>query len=167
MGSSKITSEVKDLIRDREPLRVAIMVNPQSSTAQKLGPTPNLVVDEILALLDLPPGLAHLRYLVHQIWDIVDIFVLDIFNLAYDCAKAHLPQDLPVIMVHYSRRKVTASLASRDFRNQVNETVAKLHDLNGWETSPPYIDDHSNGIIPRYPNPRSICLPSVRPDDAT
>ena len=40
-------------------------------------------------------------------------------------------------------------------KREVNASVADFHTLNGFEVQPPFLEDHRNGNVPAYPNPRS------------
>lgn len=87
-------------------------------------------------------------YLVNQIWDLVRIFVFNLYHDQYDCATGHIRHELPAILIHYSRRKVTMTLALKGRRDEVNDTVAELHRVNSWEKQLPFVEDHSLGKMP-------------------
>ena len=89
------------------------------------------VIRDAFAILNLPSRETSYKYLVNQIWDVVNIFALDHFHDQHNFDTAHLRDDLPAILVHYSRRKVTTSLASKIRRDEINDTIARLHNSNG------------------------------------
>lgn len=86
--------------------------------------------------------------------------VFDIFHTDYDCATAHLPEhnDLPVLVVHLSRRGLHARTAESGLRRRVNRETAEAHNLNGWDAAPPYTVDLTT-MVPIYMNPRDISAP--------
>lgn len=92
--------------------------------------------------------LAIQRYLVRE------MFVFDISNEDYDPEKGHLPEQnqLPVVVVHLSDREI-ASKPHPGECARINETVRHLHDANGFGSIPPFIENHTSGTPPTYPNP--------------
>lgn len=95
--------------------------------------------------------LAIQRYLVRQ------MFVFDISNEDYDPEKGHLSEQnkLPVVVIHLSDRKI-ASKPHPGECARINETIRYLDDANGWGAIPPFIEIHTSGNPPNYPNPRSL-----------
>lgn len=95
--------------------------------------------------------LAIQRYLVRE------MFVFDISNDDYDPEKGHLSEQnqLPVVVIHLSDRKI-ASKPHPGECARINETVRHLHDANGFGSIPPFIENHTWGTPPNYPNPRSL-----------
>lgn len=143
-------------------MRVLVLVSPKHSLAQDA--SGDKVIREALKSLNLSPCETYHKYLVNQIWDIVNTFVVDLYHETYDYSTAHIKCDIPVIIVHCSSRKSYLSLASRSRRDEVNSWVSNLHDLNGWAIEPPFVDDHSLGNIPRYANPRSLLFATSASD---
>jgi hypothetical protein len=94
------------------------------------------------------------------------MFVFDILNERYDAAKGHLPEEnnLPVIVIHLSNRNI-ASQPHPEECARINETIRYLHDANGFGSTPPFVEDHTSGTPPNYPNPRSLSR-SVPPQKA-
>ena len=39
-------------------------------------------------------------------------------------------------------------------KHEVNASVTEFHRLSGFEVQPPFLEDHRNGKVPAYPNPR-------------
>lgn len=95
--------------------------------------------------------LAIQRYLVRE------MFVFDISNEDYDPEKGHLSEQnqLSVVVIHLSNRKI-ASRPHPGKCARINETVRHLHDANGFGSIPPFIENHTSGTPPNYPNPRSL-----------
>jgi hypothetical protein len=95
--------------------------------------------------------LAIQRYLVRE------MFVFDISNEDYDPQRGHLPEQnqLPVVVIHLSDRTI-ASKPHPGECARINETVRHLHDANGFGSLPPFIENHTLGTPPNYPNPRSL-----------
>jgi len=86
--------------------------------------------------------------------------VFDIFNKDYDSAKGHLPShnNLPVVVIHFSRKGVHTRIAESGLRQRVNNETAEAHNLNGWDAGPPYVVDHTT-TVPIHMNPRDISVP--------
>lgn len=90
------------------------------------------------------------------------LVIFDICNTEYDPAKAHLPgrNNLPVLVVHFSRKGVHTRVAESGLRQRVNNETAEAHNLHGWDALPPYVTDHTT-TIPIYMNPRDISQPKA------
>lgn len=93
-----------------------------------------------------------------QKWQHYTIIVFDIFYSAYDSSTAHCKIDLPVLRVEHSGKKISASKSSITFQDQVNDQVAKLHNLNGWDRKPPYYEDQASHELRKYPTPRDTSI---------
>jgi hypothetical protein len=128
--------------------------------------SPDAVVQAALKVLEesqlLPNNeLSAPRLLAIERWHRIHL-AFDIFNNNYDFNTAHLANqnDFPVIAVyleghlHGDRNK--ALVAPSSLQKDVNETIRHLHDMNGWETQPPFFGDHANGNVPTYWHPRSL-----------
>jgi hypothetical protein len=100
------------------------------------------------------------KLLVKKNWGIRVYIVFDIFNTDYDPAKGHLPErnNLPVLIVHFSRKGVHTRVAEPGLRQRVNNETAEAHNLNGWDAVPPFVTDHTT-TVPIYMNPRDISSP--------
>lgn len=142
-------------MQNQQATRVVVLISPNSTLA-KAAPSHDRVIQDAFANLKLSPINVPHTYLLNQIWDIVNVFVIDLYHAKYDFATAHIKEDLPVIFVNYSRRKVYVSVASRTRRDQINRDVAMMHEVNGWDERPPFVEDHTMGKVPCYPNPRSM-----------
>jgi hypothetical protein len=82
--------------------------------------------------------------------------VFDIFHDSYEPDLAHLMEhnSLPVIVVRFSRQ-VTVTSVSDNLRARVNREVASAHNFNGKNSRPPFLEDHTDGKIPEYKEPRN------------
>ncbi|KFH42701.1 hypothetical protein ACRE_065530 [Hapsidospora chrysogenum ATCC 11550] len=90
-------------------------------------------------------------------WDRLTIFVFKVPYDGYDWATAHHKVDLPVILVDYGKRLSLVKLCGQEFCDEVNQFVARQHELHGWDAKPPYLQDHTlPGVVPTYPNPRCV-----------
>jgi len=100
------------------------------------------------------------KLLVKKNWGIRVYVVLDIYNKDYDPSTGHLPEhnNLPVLVVHFTRKGVHTRVAETGLRRRVNEETAEAHNLNGWDAIPPYVVDHTT-TVPVYMNPRDISIP--------
>ncbi|KAI9844416.1 MAG: hypothetical protein M1837_005617 [Sclerophora amabilis] len=72
-------------------------------------------------------------------------------------AKGHLLDDLPVVLVFFTRTGEKRTIAPGFRRNDVNQQVARHHNLNGWGEEPPYFADHTSSV-PSYRHPRDTSL---------
>jgi hypothetical protein len=84
--------------------------------------------------------------------------VFDIFHENYDVSTAHRKVNLPVLLVDYSRRQSYIRIASPEFREFVNDYVARQHNFHGWDRRPPYFEDQTGAEAPKYENPRDTSV---------
>ena len=94
------------------------------------------------------------RLLAIQKWERLTVLVFDIFHDDYDLSTAHHLVNLPVLLVDYGKRLSYVRVASPEFREQINVHVAKQHNYNGWSGKPPYFEDQTGPVPPKYCNPR-------------
>ena len=95
------------------------------------------------------------KTLVTTRWPSVTTMVFDLFNVGYDFQKAHNAEVLDVIAIDFGPKQSPKITKMSDVkRNEVNASVAEFHRLNGFEVQPPFLEDHRNGKVPSYPNPR-------------
>lgn len=99
------------------------------------------------------------KFLVEQKWEKHVFLIYDFFYADYDQATAHLPEKnrIPVLKVD-SRAEMTIQIAKPAFRARVNRDVAWIHNVNGYDAGPPYLDDHSGGQVPVHKEPRDVDL---------
>ena len=92
------------------------------------------------------------------IWKVhrLTIFTFDVWNDGYNWATAHHKVDLPVLLVDYGKRLSYVKVGSQDFRDKVNDFVARQHELHGWGARPPYFQNQTGPGVPTYGNPRSM-----------
>ena len=104
--------------------------------------------------MDMPP-----RLLVKQKWHLRILVVFDLFNEDYEMELGHLPEHnkLPVLVVHFSRKRVSALAANSGMQKRVNQDTGDAHNLNGEHAVPPYVVDHTT-TVPLYLNPRDPTL---------
>jgi hypothetical protein len=151
------------------PLRVLVIVSHRSSLYTKTNTSPEEIVPLAMRLLkkknlwkasDLAP---HTRLLAVQKWRSRAFLVFDIANEAYDAKLGHLPEhnQLPVVVAHFNKKKA-AYLASSWVSQQVNHDVAMLHNANGFDAVPPFMEDHTLGTPPAYHSPRDISTLRVK-----
>ncbi|KAJ6111201.1 hypothetical protein N7486_003436 [Penicillium sp. IBT 16267x] len=147
------------------PLRVLVIVSQRSShitkareSPQDLLPLANHLLKKKEFLRD-PTMLDETRLVAVQQWRTRVFIVFDIAHTDYNVKLGHLPEhnQLPVVVAHFSRKK-TAYIANPWVSQRVNHDVAMLHNANGFDAVPPYVEDHSSGIPPSYHSPRDITL---------
>ena len=140
------------MLQAQTPTRVAILLKRRSPLYSS---SPDTVVSAACAALDVP---CNYRLLVIQKWPQLTILVFDVFHSAYDCSTAHHKADIPVLCFDYSPQNSCCKQPSDDFRNQINNYVAKMHNLNGWDQKPPYTEDLTSQEPRTYRNPRDTSI---------
>ncbi|KAF1957431.1 hypothetical protein CC80DRAFT_547337 [Byssothecium circinans] len=162
-----VPTTVQELLKSRKPTRIAVFVRTKSPLHSH---PPDEVVKAACSTLDIPIiGDSHPTLLVIEKWDRLDIFAFDVYHTAYNPSTAHHEASLPVVLVDYGKRYSVVKAAGAQFQKEVNIAVAREHDLNGWDATPPYIVDHTGTRVPTYPNPRSLITlrskPAVQSED--
>lgn len=101
-----------------------------------------------------------IRLLVKQKWPLRVLFVFDIFNNTYSAELGHLPEqnNLPVIVVNFSAKGVSARVADRGMQIRVNRDTGYAHNDNGVHSMPPFVADHTGSDVPLYLNLRDPSL---------
>lgn len=93
-------------------------------------------------------------------WDEMIFIVCDLFNTEYNCCDAYLDgmNELPVQLVRIRPGSSNDTIKVREPQviNQVGHLLRDIHDMHGWEDSPPYKVDHADGKYPVYNSPRSL-----------
>ncbi|QKX61626.1 uncharacterized protein TRUGW13939_08778 [Talaromyces rugulosus] len=154
----------------KHPLRVLAIVSDKSQTWEQ---SPEEIIPFTLRVIaennlcDVTEiSVSDTTLLAIQYYRTRKMFIFDILNEHYDAAKGHRPEDneLPVVVIHLSNRNI-ASQPHPEECARINETVRYLHDANGFGSTPPFVEDHTSGTPPNYPNPRSLTR-SVPPQKA-
>ncbi|KAF4434347.1 hypothetical protein F53441_13691 [Fusarium austroafricanum] len=144
-----VEQPVIDTLQTRQPTRIAIYLRTKS-------PLYCLTLDEVVqrtcSTLDVPYDKS--RILAIQKWTKLTALVFDVFHDEYDVSTAHQKVDLPVLHVDYGRTHSYARVASRQFRETVNNHLATQHNYHGWDCQPPYFEDQTGATPPKYENPR-------------
>lgn len=145
------------------PLRVLVIVSQRSALFSKAHDFPGEIIPLAYRLLkkhNVSKGTQSsedTRLLAVQKWRTRVFLVFDIGNTDYDAMLGHLPEhnQLPVVVAHFSKKKA-AYAASSGISQRVNHDIAMLHNANGYDAVPPFVEDHSLGKPPAYHNPRDI-----------
>jgi hypothetical protein len=149
------------IMTKKEPLRVLAIVSEKSpvwkQSAEKIIETAIRVISEENIYDAKEITLSDTRLLAIQYYLTREWFVFDIANQDYDPTKGHLSEinKLPVVVIHLSDREI-ASKPHPGECARINETIRHLHDANGLGSIPPFIENHTLGTPPNYPNPRSL-----------
>ncbi|KAJ5241549.1 uncharacterized protein N7469_003140 [Penicillium citrinum] len=146
-------------------LRVLVIVSQRSPLLSKARESPQDLILPALRvlkknqLIQEPILPSQTRLLAGQNWRTRTFLVFDIANTDYDVMLGHLPEhnQLPVVVAHFSKTK-TAYMANAVISRRVNHDVGMLHNANGFDALPPYIEDHTSGNPPAYQNPRDISM---------
>ncbi|KAJ5764833.1 hypothetical protein N7520_004392 [Penicillium odoratum] len=147
------------------PLRVLVIVSQRSSLITKAREAPHDVLRPAKHLLKKnglsrdPEIPAETRLVAVQQWRTRVFIVFDIAHTNYNMKLGHLPEhnQLPVVVAHFSKKRA-AYMANPWVSRRVNHDVAMLHNANGFDAVPPYLEDHSSGKPPAYQNPRDITM---------
>lgn len=149
------------------PLRVLVIVSQRSGLFTNACDSPGEMIPLAHKLLrksnvwrtSESPSPADTRLLAVQKWRTRVFLVFDIGHAEYDARLGHLPEhnQLPVVVAHFSKKKA-AYAASSGIKQRVNHDVAMLHNANGYDAVPPFVEDHSLGKPPAYNNPRDISM---------
>lgn len=152
----KYISEQMDIIRQRKPLRVLVVLYPQSPLMSKSDI--NTILHQSIAQLNAVESDAKALFLA--IWPRRTVMVFDLCNKSYDFAQAHQPQDLPVLAIHFqTKEKIKTRETSEQNAREVNDEVARYHNLHGYAALP-MVEDHRNGNVPTFMSPRNMGSPS-------
>ena len=136
------------LLVQKSPVRVLIIVR----KLNKFFEHSNATIKEI-ALQYLHQEDA--KTLVIAKWPSVTTMVFDLFNNGYDFQKAHNADIMDVIAIDLGPKQNPKIIKMSDLkRKEVNASVAEFHRLNGFGVQPPFLEDHRDGKVPAYPNPR-------------
>lgn len=98
------------------------------------------------------------KLLVIQKWPQFTVLVFDVFHTTYNVSTAHHKADIPVLHFDHGSQYSSCKWPSNEFRDLINKEVAKMHNLNGWDRKPPYIEDQTSTEPRRYENPRDTSL---------
>ncbi|KAJ5676536.1 uncharacterized protein N7477_002169 [Penicillium maclennaniae] len=146
------------------PLRVLAIVSQRSSLFATARDSPEELIPLATRLLRRNSFLRmsdpkDTRLLAVQKWRTRIFLVFDIANTDYDARQGHLPEhnQLPVVVTHFSKKK-SAYAANQWVARRVNHDIAMLHNANGFNSVPPFIEDHSLGKPPAYHSPRDISM---------
>lgn len=150
------------------PLRVLVIVSQRSSLYSTARDSPEELIPLATRLLKRnalrgPSDPSETRLLAVQKWRSRTFLVFDIANSDYDVVLGHLPEhnQLPVVVTHFSKKK-SAYVANPWVSRRVNHDIAMLHNANGFDAVPPFMEDHSLGKPPAYYSPRDISMLRVR-----
>ena len=152
---TKYLQRVAECLRERMPTRVAIFVRTKSPLYLC---APDEIVKAACSSLDIASDINKSKLLVVEKWDRLNILVFDIFHEKYDLSTAHQEENLPVILIDFGKRYSVIKAAMKNFEGKVNRGVARHHNLNGWDKTPPYVADHTGTKVPTYPNPRDLSI---------
>lgn len=148
------------------PLRLLVIVSHRSSLITKARESPQDLLSPAIQLLKKngisrgdPTLPVDTRLVAVQQWRTRVFIVFDLAHTDYNVKLGHLPEHnrLPVVVAHFSKKK-TAYPANTWVSRRVNHDVAMLHNANGFDAIPPYVEDHSSGKPPAYHSPRDITM---------
>ncbi|KAF2454721.1 hypothetical protein BDY21DRAFT_366119 [Lineolata rhizophorae] len=142
---------IPTLLEARKAARVAVFVR-KSSPLYTI--SSNEVVKAACSTLKISIDDSHPTLLFIDKCERLDILVFDVFHVGYVPSTAHHEASLPVVLVDCGKRYSVIKAASEEFRKEVNVSIARQHNLNGWDGKPPYTADHTGPKPPTYPNPR-------------
>ncbi|KAH8707027.1 hypothetical protein GQ44DRAFT_777594 [Phaeosphaeriaceae sp. PMI808] len=153
--ATPLSKPVVDIVQARKPTRVAVFLRRKSSLY------PNAydeVAQKACSTLGVPYNESGHKLLAIQKWQQLTILAFDIFNDDYDASTAHHKVNLPVLLVDYGKRLSYVRIASPELRESINIHVANQHNYNGWDGKPPYFEDQTGSVPPKYYNPRDTSM---------
>lgn len=140
------------IVQQRKAVRVFVVVYPASRTFFE---HPYSCIDTMISHLNADPNDSN--PLVIQKWPNRTLIVFDLCHITYDNQSAHNIETIPVITVHVrSNTHFKTKQADRTVAQEINSQVAECHNLHGFSQTLPFEEDHRNGIVPDYPNPRRL-----------
>lgn len=142
-----------DLVDMEKARRILVIVYPTSPLFKQSS------IGDILpvVLSKLQAEAQNVRTLYLATWPNRTILVFDLNNKTYDFDTAHKPQDISVTAVHIrTATRIDIKEVSDDLRSKTNSEIAEHHRQHGFTVSLPLIDNHRNGNVPSYPNPRDM-----------
>lgn len=83
--------------------------------------------------------------------------MFDLCHTEYDNRNAQEIEAIPVITVHMrtdTRFKTTKT--DEQVEKTINSQVAECHNLHGYDQTLPLEEDHRNGNVPDFQNPRML-----------
>ncbi|KAF5024697.1 hypothetical protein F66182_3226 [Fusarium sp. NRRL 66182] len=145
---------VTDMLQNQNPTRVVVFL-------RKKSPFYSLERDEVMVKacgsLDIDQVKSRAKLLTIWKCDRLTIFAFDLWYDDYDWATAHHKVDLPVLLIDYGKRSYV-KVAGHEFQDEVNNFVARQHELHGWDAKPPYFQDQTGPEVPTYGNPRCVMV---------
>ena len=146
------------------PLRVLVIVSQRSALMSRARESPQDLLPSAIRLLKKnkitkdSETQVETRMVAVQKWKTRVFLVFVIAHVEYDATLGHLPEHnrLPVVVAYFSKKR-TAYAANPWVTRRVNHDVAMLHNANGFNSLPPFVEDHTQGK-PQYQNPRDISM---------
>lgn len=149
--------------RDEDPMRVFVIMR-RSSPLWEVKDA--IIIQEALQLMSTNPTIPYknvttLALIAKELFDQVRFLVLDVRNEAFDFSTAHIEgrNDLPVVTVRLSKKKQTAQIEGAPIEREVNRRLREIYCDEGYDKTPPFVIDHTNGKVPTYLTPRSVTVP--------
>lgn len=144
--------EIQQDIQQRKPMRVFIVVYP---ACPDLFEDPDQSVAKVL--VHLGAASEDSKVLVIQRWPTRTLIVFDLCHIEYDFKKAHCTENIPVVSVHVQTdEKFTTTKADKGVKEFINSKVAGCHESHGYSAKLPLEEDHRNGNVPNFPDPRTM-----------
>ena len=137
------------LLGQKQPVRVLVIVRKLNKYFERSDASIKAIALQHLHEEDA-------KTLVITKWPSVTTMVFDLFNNnGYDFQNAHNADVMDVIAIDLGSKENPKITELSDLRRmEVNASVAEFHRLNGFEVQPPFVEDHRDGKVPAYLNPR-------------
>lgn len=140
------------ILQQRQPVRILVIAY---STSQILFEHHHSCVNTIINHLNADPN--NSKLLVIQRWPSRTLIVFDLYHTDYDNRSAHNIEDIPVVTVQVrTDTRFQVKQADEMVTQEINSQVAECHNLHGFGVTLPLVEDHRNGNVPDYPNPRRL-----------
>ena len=143
------------LLTQKKPVRVLVIVRKLNKFFERSDASIREIALQHLHEKDAKSLEEDAKTLVITKWPSVTVMVFDLFNKEYDFQNAHHTDAIDVIAVDLGPKQKPKIAKVDDLKKrEVNTSVAEFHSLNGFEVQPPFLEDHRDGNVPAYPNPR-------------
>ena len=147
-SSSLISAQtIYKILQSRKPTRIVVLIRNKGHVWSS---APEMIVNAAMSTLHVELSEGQYKFLIREKWPYLDIIVFDVHHDTYEISVAHIPSELPVILVNFGSKGAWASMAPSFRCDQVNLSVAKHHNLNGWECQPPFYADYTSPRPPSY-----------------
>lgn len=146
----------RDIFNDNLAKRLVIKVNTRTLNAQNYLGSAKEIISEILPNWDSDP---RVLFLCVDVWSERSFLVIDINHHNYDFGKAHQDETIfPVyVLQRRGKRREWAMTRWPPEDKSLSDELAELHRVNGYDVTPPFLEDHTSRIVHNNPRDLTTC----------